>query len=192
VCCEASAATLSGGDAFADGQQSWPIGAGACRAHVGSLRCDEGSSGSSGAVWANGPSAGWRRRRRSRCSSNEPRLAHRDRSGAGTPSWRQIPSAVAGLISRWRGTVVRWLVARFSQSSCLAAWRASYSRAPPGGVRARASSHGDLDRLDERPSGLGDGPAPLAAVLEHERDRVADHLPRLLEPLDFARSITFC
>jgi hypothetical protein len=45
--------------------------------------------------------------------------------GSGIPSCLQIPRAVGGLISRWRGTVVRWPDEVFSQNSCPAACRTS-------------------------------------------------------------------
>jgi len=55
---------------------------------------------------------------------SDARSVQRDAVGAGTPSWRQMPRAVGGLISLWRGTVVRWPVAVLRQTSWLAAWRA--------------------------------------------------------------------
>ena len=49
------------------------------------------------------------------------RAAYRGPAGSGMPSCLQIPLAVGGLISRWRGTVVRRPEPVCSQSSCAAA-----------------------------------------------------------------------
>ncbi len=46
-----------------------------------------------------------------------------------------------------------------------------------------ASSRGDFDTLDERPSRLRDALAASTALIEHQRDRVSDHCARLFKVL---------
>jgi hypothetical protein len=90
------------------------------------------------------------------------------------------------LISRWRGT------APAAQNRGSATTRVSIPDVPrrnherPGAAPGRASSRRDLDLLDESPAWVGDRLTTRTPVLEHQLDRVADHLARLLKVLALA------
>jgi hypothetical protein len=102
-----------------------------------------------------------------------------------------MPRAAGVLISRWRGTVARRPEAgrpRVRERQLDAGAR---SRERRDAARGRASSRSDLDGLDERPPSLRDRLATRAPFVEHQRDRVLDHRPRVVQirplGLDFGK-----